>query len=139
MISIAKGPFLSTRERYKALGFNPRTGNEIQTRFIKNGCIETLVLRTGKNAFTKFYALTNQGRLLVKESGVSISCPEKESFEHEYWKCTIAEKLRKIGWSVYLEWNNIDLMVEKDGRRIAIEIKTRPDGWQENLENIKNI
>jgi hypothetical protein len=112
-------------------------GNNIQKSLILNKFIDILNLRTGQHAYTKFNVLTDEGRLIVKESSTECTCPLKEHFEHEYWKYTIAEKLKKSGWNVFIEWNNIDIMAEKDGKRIAVEIKTRADGWQDNLKNVK--
>jgi len=135
--SIAENPFIGIRERYKILSLSVGKGNNVQKCLIFKKFIYTLNLRTGQHAYTKFNVLTDEGRLIVKESSTECVCPQKEHFEHEYWKYTIAEKLKQKGWNVFIEWNNIDIMAEKDRKRIAVEIKTRTDGWKENLNNAK--
>ena len=75
--------------------------------------------------------------------------------EHEFWKHKAANKLRAEGWLVKVEKGipagtekqerhkreaargYTDLVAEKDGLRIAVEIETGRSDWRRNLE--KNL
>jgi len=61
------------------------------------------------------------------------------SWEHEYWKHRVGEYYRKKGYRVTFEYKigsgmSVDVVAEKDGKKIAIEIET---GKSDSIYNIR--
>jgi len=58
--------------------------------------------------------------------------------EHQYWKKKVSDKLHSQGYTVHEEYpigggKAIDLVAEKDGKRIAIEIETGKSDVEGNI------
>ena len=83
--------------------------------------------------------MTHKGKMAIGKPGEDNIFPRNTSFEHEYWKYKIAGIYRKKGYKVILEYSigdgkKVDVVAEKDGKRIAIEIES---GKSDGLYNIK--
>ena len=64
---------------------------------------------------------------------------KKGSWEHEYWKYRIGEYYKKKGYKITYEYKiskgkSVDLVAEKDEKKIAIEIET---GKSDVIYNIR--
>jgi len=87
-----------------------------------------------------YFDMTEKGEQLLGEMGHKIERKRAGGPEHEYWKYRIAEHLKKLGYKVEVEspigeGKTIDIMLAKDGQRLAIKIET---GKSDALENIQN-
>ena len=86
-------------------------------------------------------ALTIKGRVCLRNLGYDV--PDKSrwgSLEHEFWKEKAAQQFVHLGWIVKKEESGhgyTDLVAEKNGQRIAVEIETGKSNWRENIR--KNL
>ncbi|MBN2266860.1 MAG: ATP-binding protein, partial [Candidatus Babeliaceae bacterium] len=138
--SVLDNPLAGTVERYKNLGVSRRKGNTIRESCIHKKLISLVEIRTRSGKLV-LVELTRLGRKILREMGFSISeKPRWGGLEHEYWKKKTAEKLEKNGWSVKLEEpvnGYTDIIAEKDGGKLAVEVETGKSDWRANLQ--KNL
>jgi len=129
-------PLSLLTERYRRLNLNPKIGNRIKQKLTAPGLVKERVIVDGRKIV--LLELTPKGALVI---GVN---PKKSwrkgGVEHQYWVCKIAEDYRKKGYQVEEEvptgnGKAIDLVAEKDGKRIAIEVETGKSDVKKNIEN----
>src|SRR5262249_38300047 len=77
--------------------------------------------------------LTCAGREVLGLPEGVIHGERHESAEHWYWKMRLADAFRECGYEVEIEKNGADLAVEKDGKRIALEIETGQSDVEANI------
>ena len=128
LIDIAKYPVSGVVSRYARLGFNRYQGNKIQKELIEKGLISWRPVSTRKGRL-KVLVLTDKGKKVIPNVKIEKIFHKKGSWEHEYWKYRVGEYYRKKGYKVTYEYKldggeSVDIVVEKDGKRIAIEIET---------------
>ncbi len=120
LIHIEKYPDLNVTERYMALGLSGYRGNRIQKELLEKGYI--VEVRKGKAVYLE---LTEKGR-------ASIGSPQqkmagKGSTEHKTYQMKIQKYYEDLGYNAYIEKDldgkSIDVLVNKAGRLIAIEIE----------------
>jgi len=136
LTDILEHPLAGAVERYHNLQLSRRKGNAIREACVTKGLLALVDIKTnsGKCVLTE---LTEHGKNALRSLGVSV--PDKSrwgSLEHEYWKHKVAEKLTREGWTVTLEEpvnGYADIIAEKKGRRVAIEIETGKSNWRANL------
>ena len=93
---------------------------------LKQSLIVSCPIAIGRTRI-KILALTELGK-----SVLGIEEPEADRLggpEHRYWKMSLAEHLRASGYAVTEEYpvgggKTIDLVAERDGKRIAFEVET---------------
>jgi hypothetical protein len=140
LLDIIKYPFAGVVERYKRLLLSRRKGNTIKEMLIKKKLIETIEIptRTGK---TVLLEPTHLGTRLLQERGHDIKNNNSpESLTHKYWKEKTKKHYQKQGYSVLIEEpinGYTDLILIKNGEKIAVEIETGKSEWKKNLE--KNL
>lgn len=140
LLDVLEHPLSGAVERYPNLGLSRRKGNAIREACVQNGLLGLVDIKTssGKCVLTE---LTDKGKNALRSLGIDV--PERArwgSLEHEYWKHKVADKLRTDGWSIVIEEpvnGYTDIIAEKDGRRVAIEIETGKSDWRGNLQ--KNL
>jgi len=140
LMDVLEHPLAGAVERYRNLQLSRRKGNAIREACVQKGLLALVDIKTnsGKCVLTE---LTDKGHRILRALGISV--PDKTrwgSLEHEYWRHKVAEKLTREGWTVTLEEpvnGYADIIAEKQGRRIAIEIETGKSDWRANLE--KNL
>lgn len=116
----------SITERYKRLHFSARMGNRVQKSLLNKGLISSEAVSLGKGCI-KTLCLTGKGRgVLGYEAGPAT---RHGGGEHQYWRKKIAAKLRDLGYSVQEEYpigegKTVDIVAQKNGKTIAIEIET---------------
>ncbi|MBU1339065.1 MAG: hypothetical protein KKD56_08360 [Acidobacteria bacterium] len=87
----------------------------------------------------KVLVLTDKGKKSISDVKIEKIFSKRGSFEHEYAKFRIGEYYRKKGYWVTYEYKigdgkTVDVVAEKDGKRIAIEVET---GKSDAIYNIK--
>ena len=91
--------------------------------------------RTARGSRKILLRLTKVGKEALGLDGKN---PERASLAHEYWKRFYAQRFREQGYKVILEAprksGNVDVLVLKDGKTIAIEIET---GKSDFVRNVK--
>jgi hypothetical protein len=90
----------------------------------------------------KVLVLTDKGKKNIKDVKIENVFNKNASWEHEYWKYRIGMYYRKKGFNVTYEYRigegkSVDVVAEKDGRKIAIEIETGKSDYMYNV--MKNL
>jgi len=119
-------PTSSVTERYRRLSLSRRRGNSIQNSLLGRKLISSssVVLPRGR---MKLLSVTERGRKLL---GISGGEPDRcGGPEHRYWATRLAGHLRNQGCDVAEEFpigggRTIDIVAERNGRKIAFEIET---------------
>jgi hypothetical protein len=138
LVDIAKNPISGVVARYERIGINRYQGNKIQNSLIEKGLISWRPVSTKKGRL-KVMVLTNRGKSAIPDVKIEKIFDKRGSFEHEYAKFKVGEHFRKKGYWVKYEYKigegkSVDLVAEKEGKRIAIEIET---GKSDYIYNIK--
>jgi len=125
---IARNPISGVVARYERLGINRYQGNKTQNSLLENGLISWRPVST-KTGRLKVLVLTDRGKKAIPDNRIEKVFHKSESWEHGYWKFRIGEHYRKKGYKVTFEYplsqgKSVDLVAEKDGKRIAIEVET---------------
>ena len=138
LVDIAKNPISGVVARYTRIGINRYQGNQVQRRLIDKGLItwRPVSTRTGR---LKVLVLTDEGKKAIPEVKIEKVFHKQGSWEHEYWKFRVGEHYRRKGYKVTFEYKigdgkSVDLVAEKDRKRIAIEIET---GKSDSIYNIR--
>ena len=125
---IARHPVSGVVARYERLRINRYQGNKIQKSLLGKGLISwrPVSTRTGR---LKVLVLTDKGKKAIPDVKVEKVFRGNASWEHEYWKFRVGEYYRKKGYEVTYEYKlpggkSVDVVAEKGGKRIAVEIET---------------
>jgi len=137
LIDIVKNPISGVVARYIQLGLNRYQGNKIQKELLEKNLIYWKPVSTRKGRL-KVLVLTDKGKKAIPDVKIEKVFHKKGSWEHEYWKYQVGEYYKKKGYKVTLEYNigkgkSVDIVAEKDGKRIAIEIETGKSDYIYNI------
>lgn len=138
LIDIAKKPISGVVARYTRLGLNRYQGNKLQKELQEKNLIYWKPVSTMKGRL-KVLVLTDKGKKAIPDVKIKKIFHKQGSWEHEYWKYQVGEHYRKKGYKITFEYKigkgkSVDLVAEKDGKRIAIEIET---GKSDYIYNVK--
>jgi len=138
LADIARNPISGVVARYTRIGINRYKGNQIQQRLLDKKLIswKPISTRTGR---LKVLVLTDKGKNAIPDVRVEKVFHKAGGFEHESAKLKVGEHYKKKGYTVTYEYKlpggrSVDLVAEKDGKRIAIEIET---GKSDSIYNIR--
>ena len=124
--------------RYRRLGFSGEKGNRIKLSLIEKDILEAQLIPVGRSRKVVL-RLSKQGKEAVGGSDSGAPSTRKESIAHEYWKRTYARRYEDRGYRVQMEAPRVggfvDVLAERDGRRIGIEVET---GQSDVVANVKN-
>ena len=140
LLDILAYPYSGVVERYHRLHLSRRRGNSVKEKCMDNGLLEDISIptRTGKVVVLR---LNDISKKLLREKGYQFTeNNSNESFIHEYWKHKAADYYESLGYDVTIEKQIngfTDLVVEKDGNKMAVEIETGKSDWQKNIR--KNL
>ncbi|MDM8008470.1 MAG: hypothetical protein QUV05_20215 [Phycisphaerae bacterium] len=89
------------------------------------------------------YQLTEHGRSLCDEMGIDVGAVLRASLEHQFWAQRAAEYLESEGYEVTHEYpvpgdGIVDLLAERPGARVALEVETGKSDIEENIRKLKN-
>jgi len=135
---IASRPISGVVARYARLGMNRYQGNQIQNRLIEKKLITWRGVSTATGRL-KVLVLTDAGKKAIPDMRVEKAFNKNESFEHAVAKTKVAEHYRALGYKVTMEYKlpggrAVDVVAEKAGKRIAIEVET---GKSDAVYNIR--
>jgi len=135
---IAKHPVSGVVARYARLGINRYQGNRIQSDLIEKKLITWRGVSTATGRL-KVLVFTDAGKKAIPDVRIEKAYHKNESYEHAVAKAKVAEHYRALGYEVTMEYKlpggrAVDVVAEKDGKRIAIEIET---GKSDSLYNIR--
>jgi len=133
-------PLSTTVGRYQRLKLSRRRGNAVRQHLAKTGIIEAVAIAT-RSGQVVLYQLTEAGRTVCDQLGIDPGPRPRESLEHRYWVRKAAEHFEKQGYKITREHvikgnGVVDLLAEKPGWRVAIEVETGKSDIKANLANI---
>ena len=140
LTDIALYPFAGVVERYRRLNLSRRKGNTIKEKCLTHNLLEATMVptRTGKVVLLQLATLAKR---LLNELGVELHHTSRsESLIHRYWKHKASEHFTSLGYKVSVEKpvnGYTDLVLEKNGERVAVEIETGKSDWRKNVQ--KNL
>ena len=131
---IVTHPFSHTTKRYQRLKLNPRRGNQFKQRILQTQLARQVQVTTDKGVLM-LLELTRPGRERLKLSPSNLA---STSLEHRFWQDTLARRFSQAGYTVRLEVSlptggRIDLVAEKEGRQVAVEVETGKSNVQANV------
>ncbi len=126
-------PLIPITERYRRLPVNPKFGNKLKNELITHGLIQPRKIVTGTGWLTLF-DISKKGILVLQDLGIEAT-QTAEGVIHKFWKFKTADEYRQKGYLVEIEKDingRPDIIAEKDGIRIAIEIETGKSDAEKN-------
>jgi hypothetical protein len=141
LADVAARPLSTTVSRYQRLHLSRRRGNAIRTQLLLAGVIRAVPLAT-RSGQVVLYELTEPGRSLCRSHDIDVSPLPRESLEHRYWAARAAQHFESRGYTVSREHpikgnGAVDLLAERPGERVAIEVETGKSDIKANLEKVQ--
>ena len=140
LADVAGRPLSTTVARYQRLHLSRRRGNAIRQRLAKAGIIQAvpIITRAGQ---VVLYQLTDFGRTICASQHIDAGAKSRESLEHRYWVNKTADFFGKKGFDVTREHvikgnGAIDLLAERPGERVGIEVETGKSDIKANIKNL---
>jgi hypothetical protein len=135
LLDVWQYPASFVTERYLRLGLSARKGNKIQQVLLNNSLLTSANISTDRKII-KILDLTEQGRNAL---GIKSQSSREGGLVHRYWQHHLAEHLKTCGYKVEIEapvgdGKTIDIVAERDDKRIAFEIET---GNSDTAANVK--
>ena len=142
LADVAARPLSTTVSRYQRLNLSRRKGNAIRLHLASAGLVEAMPIAT-RSGQVVLYQLSDAGRSLCDNLGFDPGPTPRASLEHQYWVMKIAEHFEKQGYEMTAEHpipgdGAVDLMAERPGERVAIEVETGKSDIKANLAKLKN-
>lgn len=140
LCNIARNPFMTITERFRALGLTNYLGGKLIKSLIYKGFLKKVNIRTGKRGNPPLLLqVTDRGTDYLKKNGVKIHAKGKGGLVHQWWQKKIEGFYREIGQEAVIEPNidgvNTDvLVIDANGKRIAIEVALSLNGQLENIQ-----
>lgn len=142
LADIAAWPLSTTVSRYQRLNLSRRRGNAMRTHLADAGIIEAVPLAT-RSGQVVLNNLTDHGRAVCESLGIDPGPAPRASLEHRYWAMRLREQFESQGYETTLEHpvpgdGTIDLLAERPGERIAVEVETGKSDIAENLSKLQS-
>jgi hypothetical protein len=136
---IHEHPLSGVVERYRRLMLSRRNGDVQKNALIEHGLIEPadIPTRSGRRVLLE---ITADGWNYLGKTGIKKDIRHNEGIEHRFWKQKIAELFKNEGYIVLIEEpinGFTDIIIEKNGKRLPIEVETGKSDWKKNVE--KNL
>lgn len=136
---IHERPLSGVVERYRRLMLSRRNGDVLKKALIEHGLIEPVHIptRSGRMVLLEITAI---GWNYLAKAGIKKEVRHNEGIEHRFWKQKIAELFQNEGYVVLIEEpinGFTDIIIEKNGKRLPIEVETGKSDWKKNIE--KNL
>ena len=140
LADVAARPLSTTVSRYQRLNLSRRRGNAIRQNLHAANIIEAVPIAT-RSGQVVLYQLTDFGRSLCASVNIDPGPKPQESLEHRYWIKRAAEHFERKGYEITKEHpikgnGAIDILAEKPGNRIAIEVETGKSDIKANLSKV---
>jgi hypothetical protein len=140
LLDIHSHPYSGVVERYRRVAVSRRKGDNFKRSLIAKELIMQVEIPTRSGRIV-LLDLTDKAREYLEKAGLEVRRRRlNEGLEHDFWKHQVAEYYQKQGYEVKMEEpvnGFTDLVIEKDGERIAVEIETGKSDWKKNLQ--KNV
>ena len=128
-------PFDGIDARGKRLGLIPRDSVKIQTSLSENGIIISTTIDR-----KKLIEFTEKGKERLRKLGYKIDSSDgSQGLEHRYFVERIRQIFITAGWFPFKEKSDIDLVIEKEEKILAIEIETGKNNHEQMKKNIEKL
>jgi len=141
LADVAARPLSTTVSRYQRLNLSRRKGNAIRRQLDQAGIIEAVLIAT-RSGQVVLYQLTDAGRSACSFVDIDPGRRYTAGVEHRYWVKKAKEHFENKGMEVTREYQikgngAIDLLAERPGEKVAIEVETGKSNIKANLTKIK--
>ena len=124
-----------------SLNLSRRRGNAIRQRLADAGIIKAVAIAT-RSGQVMLYELTDLGRSVCTAAGIDAGPKPRASTEHMFWVRRTSTYFEKDGYVVTHEHaikgnGAVDLLAERPGERIAVEVETGKSDVKANLAKIR--
>lgn len=142
LADVAEKPLSTTISRYQRLHLSRRRGNAIRRSLASASLIESTPIAT-RSGQVVLYQLTEPGRSVCTDLQIDPGSLHRAGLEHRYWVSKAEGHFATRGYEVshehVIEGNGaVDLLAERSGERIAIEVETGKSKVKSNLEKVQN-
>jgi len=139
---VASRPLSTTVSRYQRLNLSRRRGNAIRQNLISSAIIESAVIAT-RSGQVILYQLTEFGRSACSSMGIDPGPRPRTSLEHSFWVNRTMKYHEEKGYEVSCEHpvqgnGAIDILAQRPGERVAIEVETGKSNIGANLKKIED-
>jgi len=135
---LVRNPFDGSDQRAKRLGLTPRDAAKIQNNLVYNKVINPVLVDK-----KKLFELSEQGEDCLRRMGFKIPQRDKnQGLEHRYYIEKIKDLYISRGWVPQKEKCDIDLVIEKEDKTIAVEVETgknKPEQIQKNIKKLTEL
>lgn len=141
LADVASRPLSTTVSRYQRLHLSRRRGNAVRRDLVAAGLIEAVPIAT-RSGQVVLYELTDDGRTVCTSVGIDPGRTRRASLEHTFWASRAAKLFEERGYEVALEQpvpddGFVDVVAERPGERVAIEIETGKSDIKQNLTKLR--
>lgn len=142
LADIAERPLSTTVSRYQRLGLSRRRGNAIRQHLASAGIVEAVAIAT-RSGQVVLYQLTEAGRSACSAAGLKHHPRPRENLEHSFWAARTARHFERKSYQISCEHpvkgnGAIDLLAEKGGIKIAVEVETGKSNIIKNLHKFSS-
>lgn len=137
---IIRHPLSTTVLRYHRLHLSRRRGNAVRQSLQQSGLIEAVPIAT-RSGQVVLYQLSESGRHAGATLGHGPLPRPRASLAHSYWARRTAAHFESRGFEVTMEHRipgdgAVDLLAQRPGERVAIEIETGKSDVPANLKKL---
>lgn len=141
LADIATRPLSTTVSRYQRLNLSRRRGNAIRQSLAAAGIIEAVTIAT-RSGQVVLCQLTDSGKSACSSLDIDPGPRARESLEHSFWVNKAARYFEKKGYDISREHpvkgnGATDILAEKPGEQVAVEIETGKSNIKANLDKIQ--
>ena len=142
LINIYQHPLMATMERYNALGLDKHQGHRHRTSLLERDFIFIEPISTSSGR-VKLMVPTEKGFQWLRKRGFSCKISDKEGgILHRYWIRRLMGRFRKESFKVETEveignQKTVDLVVSFNNRKVAVEVETGKNSYEQIMENIE--
>jgi hypothetical protein len=141
LVDILKEPFAGVQKHYDRIGVSSRNGNRVKERLEELWLVRSHEISPGASGGRMLILeLTEKGVAFLQRLGYDCRYPYYAGgAEHEYGKDIVAKYLQGRGYRTVKEYQvpddgRVDVLGERDGERVAVEVETGKSDIQANLK-----
>lgn len=138
--ALAEEPTMTLTELYSRSGIGAEQAVQLRKHLEKQGLINIHSINPGGRG-KRFSCIepTEKGLELIKKLGIDYRMAGKGGFIHRYWVWKVMRYMEAEGWVTRVEGEHpgvddlADVSLEKDGKRVAVEVELSGKHVAENL------
>jgi len=149
---LAKDQFMPVTKVYKLADLSLGKGDKIKKVIISKGYVNEHKINLGtQGSLSNFLEITQIGYKFLDDNGIFYEVPKgKGSFLHKFWQAVICKYYLNSGYKVSIEgldygvdnrdyWKLMDLIAERNGERLIIEVELNSQNVINNIKRDMNL